>query len=108
MFAEVYPNVVLVSAIHLAEEAGEVNEALQAHSATHQDDCFWKVVEELVDVVTNIYGVANCLKLDLATGMAEYFANGCPRCQRSPCGCGFVLSDKPISISKKPGQGRLF
>jgi len=73
MFAEIYPNVVMVSAIHLAEEAGEVNEALQALSATHQDKCFWKVAEELVDVVTNIFGAANCLKLDLADGMARYF-----------------------------------
>ncbi len=96
MFARVYPNVVLVSAIHLAEEAGEVNEALQAHSATHRDDCFWKIIEELVDAITNIFSVANCLRLDLAAGMAEYFSDGCPRCQRSPCECGYVLTDQPI------------
>lgn len=93
MFAEVYPNVVLVSAMHLAEEAGEVDEALQAHSATHQEDWFWKVVEELVDVITNIFGVANCLKLDLATGMASYFADGCPKCHCSSCECGYVAVD---------------
>ena len=108
MFAEIYPNVVLVSAIHLAEEAGEVNEALQALSATHQDNYFWEVVEELVDVVTNIFGVANCLGLDLAEGMAGYFANGCPKCKRSPCECGFVLTDSPICISKKPESDQLF
>lgn len=108
MFAEIYPNTVLVSAIHLAEEAGEVNEALQTHSATHQEGSFWKVVEELVDVVTNIFGVANCIKLDLATGMAGYFAEGCPRCRHFPCLCGFVLKDEPITLGKKPDKGRLF
>jgi NTP pyrophosphatase (non-canonical NTP hydrolase) len=114
MFAEVYPNIVLVSAIHLAEEAGEVNEALHAHSATHQDDNFWKIVEELVDVVTNIFGVANCLKLDLAAGMAAYFSDGCPRCKKPVCECGFVLSDKPIALKAGPTselkakQGQLF
>lgn len=93
MFAGIYPNVVLVSAIHLAEEAGEVDEALQAYSATHQEDWFWKAVEEFVDVVTNIFGVANCLNLDLAARMAEYFSNGCPKCHHSPCECGFLAAD---------------
>ncbi len=93
MFAEIYPNVVLVSAIHLAEEAGEVDEALHAHSATHKEDWFWKAVEELVDAITNIFGVANCLNLDLAIGMAEYFSGGCPKCHNFPCECGYVAVD---------------
>jgi len=101
MFAKVYPNVVQVSAMHLAEEAGEVNEALLAHSATHNEVWFGKVIEELVDVVTNIFGVANCLGLDLATEMADYFSQGCPKCIRSPCECGYVLVDKPIPSRRK-------
>jgi NTP pyrophosphatase (non-canonical NTP hydrolase) len=93
MFAEIYPNVVSVSAIHLAEEAGEVNEALQA---PHGDIYFWKIIEELVDLITNIFGVANCINLDLATGMAEYFGSGCPRCHKPLCECGFVVYDESI------------
>lgn len=96
MFAIIYPNEALVSTLHLNEEAGEVNEALQAHSVTLQMDLFWKVIEELVDLVTNIFGVANCLKMDLAEGMAFYFADGCPKCKHPICECGFVLFDEPI------------
>ena len=97
MFTKIYPNNVLESAIHFAEEVGEVNEALQALSSTHQELWFGKVIEELVDVVTNIFGVANCLGLDLADGMAEYFAKGCPSCEQSPCICGFLVVDPPMS-----------
>ena len=98
MFAGIYPNIALLSAIHLSEEAGEVHEALLVHSDTHRDDCFWKVIEELVDLVTNIFGVANCLGLDLAKGMAEYFGSGCPKCRHLPCECGFVVSDEPAIL----------
>jgi NTP pyrophosphatase (non-canonical NTP hydrolase) len=94
MFAEIYPNIVINSAIHLAEEAGEVDEAIRNYLATHSKDWFNKFVEELVDVITNIFGVANCLKLDVATGMASYFANGCPGCGKTPCSCGYVTVDQ--------------
>ncbi len=94
MFAEIYPNVVLISAIHLAEEAGEVDEALHAHSATHQEEMFDKAVEELIDVVTNIFAVANCRGIDLADRMTRYFSKNCPGCRHSPCGCGYVVGGR--------------
>lgn len=103
MFAKIYPNVVMVSAIHLAEEAGEVDEAIENYSATHDHLWFDKVAEELVDVVTNIFGVANCLKLDLADGLAGYFSQGCPKCHGVPCTCGGVVVDRPIPLCKKAG-----
>lgn len=93
MFAAIYRNAVLESTIHLAEEAGEVNEALHFFLSTLDDRWFDKVIEELVDVVTNIFGVANCLGLDLAVGVAEYFSRGCPRCQKHLCSCGFVAAE---------------
>jgi NTP pyrophosphatase (non-canonical NTP hydrolase) len=98
MFAEIYPNIVENSAMHLAEEAGEVDEALQNYLATHEDRWFQNAVEELVDVVTNIFGVANCLNLDVAASMTVYFAKGCPKCRHTPCNCGFVTVDKPVSL----------
>jgi NTP pyrophosphatase (non-canonical NTP hydrolase) len=90
MFAGIYRNRLRNSALHLAEEIGEVDEALQAFLATHDDSRFRKMIEELIDVVTNIIGVANCLKLDLSAVMVGHFSKGCPGCKQKPCACGFV------------------
>jgi len=101
MFAKIYPNVVINSAMHLAEEAGEVDEAIRNYSATHDPNWFRKIVEELVDVITNIFGVANCLHINLAVGMAGYFGDGCSKCHKSPCDCGYVATDQPILLYQK-------
>lgn len=98
MFAKVYPNLINVSAMHLAEEAGEVDEAIRNYGATRKDEWFKKVVEELIDLITNIFGVANCLKLSINISMAGYFANGCPGCHKWPCCCGYVTVDKPVRL----------
>ena len=97
MFWKIYPNTVQNSAIHLAEEAGEVDEAIRNHLATHNNDWFSKIVEELVDTVTNIFAVSSCLKINLAVSFAEYFSEGCPGCKSAPCKCGYVTTDQPIS-----------
>jgi NTP pyrophosphatase (non-canonical NTP hydrolase) len=98
MFARIYPNVVYVSAMHLAEEAGEVDEAIRNYQSTHKDEWFKKMVEELVDLITNIFGVANCLDISISAGMVGYFAKGCPGCKKSPCECGYVEVDQPLLI----------
>jgi NTP pyrophosphatase (non-canonical NTP hydrolase) len=92
MFQKIYPNALLEATLHLAEEAGEVSEAIQRFVSTNQERWFDNVIEELVDVVTNIFGVANSLHLDLAAAMAGYFSKGCPDCRKDPCKCGFVVA----------------
>jgi len=101
MFWRIYPNFIQNSAIHLAEEAGEVDEAIRNHIATHDTTWFLKIVEELVDTITNIFAVASCLHISLADEMAEYFTHGCPGCKAIPCKCGYVTVDQPV-VSKKP------
>lgn len=96
MFAKIYPNPINDQAVHLAEEAGEVSEAIRNYGSTHDKKWLARIIEELVDVVTNIFGIANCRKLDLALHMAEYFSAGCPKCYRSICNCGFITDDQPI------------
>jgi NTP pyrophosphatase (non-canonical NTP hydrolase) len=100
MFWSIYPNALQNSAIHLAEEAGEVDEALRNYIATHEKDWFIKVVEELVDLVTNIFAVASCLHIDLAVSLVAYFAKGCPACKTNPCKCGYVAVDHPIPLRR--------
>ena len=103
MFAGIYINPLEVSKTHLSEEAGEVDEVIRIHFAKRNEQWFWKLVEELVDLVTNIFGVANSLEIDLAELMASYFANGdCPKCHQSPCSCEYIILDEPAFSAKYP------
>jgi len=101
MFARIYPNVVQTSVTHLAEEAGEVAEAIGNYSATRGEDWLVKITEELIDLITNIFAVATCLDFNLANGLVNYFANGCPKCHSSPCSCGYVVVDHPVPFCGK-------
>jgi len=100
MFDSIYPNnTIKDSAIHLAEEIGELSEAVRNYLAVHGDNYFDKIAEEMIDIFANLMAVANCLKLDLGSLSADYFAKGCPKCERSPCECGYVAIDHPIKPS---------
>ncbi len=96
MFEKVYPATIQNSAMHLAEGAGEVAEAIRCHTAMHQEQWFLKIVEELCDLITHIFAVATCLKLDLASGMVDYFSRGCPKCREITCGCGYLMFDQAM------------
>lgn len=97
MFSTIYPNnSTQDSAMHLAEEVGELSEAIRIYLATHSEDWFNKSVEELVDVIANLFGIATCLGYDLGIESALYFKSGCPKCTQVPCGCGYVSMDNPI------------
>ena len=98
MFGEIYPKGntredILASTLHLSEEAGEVDEALLAHSSTHQGEWFEKLTEELVDVATTVFGVANSLKISVALEMVHHFSRGCPKCGHPVCDCDFIPAD---------------
>ena len=96
MFSDIYPNnSTQDSAMHLAEEVGELSEAIRNYLATHREDLFDKNVEELVDVIANLFGIATCLGYDLGAESARYFKSGCPKCNHAPCGCGYVSMDVP-------------
>ncbi len=99
MLADIYPNNTLKdSVIHLAEEAGELDEAVEHFLGTHEPRLFEEIVVELVDTVANLLAVATCLNLSLASEMAKLFVNGCPKCRQIPCGCGFTTAKSPASL----------
>ncbi|MBU6429540.1 MAG: hypothetical protein KGR26_11045, partial [Cyanobacteria bacterium REEB65] len=91
MFARIYPNELLIAAIHLAEEVGEVNEALVHWRGLHKSELYEELILELADVITTIFSVATAIDLNLAVEMGKWFADGCPGCGRNPCRCGFVI-----------------
>ncbi len=94
MFAGIYPdNTLQDSAMHLAEEAGEVDEAVEHFMGTHDQRLFEAIAIELVDVITHLFAVATGLQLDLACEMEKYFNEGCLKCHRTPCGCGFTIAN---------------
>lgn len=96
MFADIYQNKLQDSAMHLAEEMGELAEALRNYQATHSSLWFEKITEELVDLVTNIFAVANCTYINLELELVKYFSHGCPKCSQVPCYCGYVTVDNPV------------
>jgi NTP pyrophosphatase (non-canonical NTP hydrolase) len=94
MFAKIYfYNTLQDATMHLAEEAGEVDEAIEHFMNTHDRRLFEDVITELVDAVTNMLAVATCLKLDLAAEMEKNFSDGCIRCHQIPCKCGFTVAN---------------
>jgi len=65
----------------MTEEVGELARALR-----HDDRD--NLVHEFGDVLAWLTSLANLSGVDLEEAAARY-ADGCPRCGTSPCGCGF-------------------
>jgi NTP pyrophosphatase (non-canonical NTP hydrolase) len=64
----------------LTEELGELARAVR--KGTREDQ-----LHELADVLAWLASLANQLGLSLADAAARY-ADGCPKCTRTPCACG--------------------
>jgi NTP pyrophosphatase (non-canonical NTP hydrolase) len=63
----------------LAEEVGELAQAVRKGSVAQQE-------HEFGDVIAWVATLANQMHIDL-TAAVERYANGCPRCHAIPCGC---------------------
>lgn len=62
-----------------AEEVGEVAKAMRTGDREN-------LAHEFGDVLAWLMSLANVEDIDLEQAMARY-AEGCPRCGTSPCGC---------------------
>ena len=92
MFNTLYPadkRTLADSGVHLAEEIGEVNEALHNYSNEHKDAQFDELKLEISDFVSCIFGVANSLSVDIAEELSIIFNNNCHICHNIPCNCSF-------------------
>jgi NTP pyrophosphatase (non-canonical NTP hydrolase) len=63
----------------MVEEVGELARAMRREDAVNLQD-------EFGDVLAWLASLANLVEVDLDEA-AERYANGCPKCGRSPCGC---------------------
>lgn len=92
MFAEVYPtsNRTLADAgIHLAEEIGEISEAIHNYLGQHQQKQFDAIQIEIADFISCLFGVANSAGIDVARELAKMYGNNCHMCHKAPCVCSF-------------------
>ncbi len=93
MFGKIYPpsNRTLDHAgVHLAEEMGEVTEAILNYRGSHNDDDFRNVILESADLISCIMGVFNSLQIDLAQELSVMFSENCHVCKKVPCACNFI------------------
>ena len=92
MFNEIYPasNRTLADAgVHLAEEMGEVSEAVHNYLGQHLEKQFDEVKLEISDFVSCIFGVANSANIDVAKELSLMYSNNCHICHKAPCICNF-------------------
>ncbi|MFZ2522412.1 MAG: hypothetical protein WAX44_00545 [Minisyncoccia bacterium] len=92
MFNEIYPSsgrTLPDAGVHLAEEMGEVSEAIHNYLGQHLQKQFDEVKLEMSDFVSCIFGVANSAKIDIAKELSITFENNCHVCHKAPCVCGF-------------------
>ena len=68
----------------LVEEVGELAKALRGEPGSGPDPA--ELAHETADVLAWLTSVANLVGVDLEAAAAR-FADGCPRCARSPCAC---------------------
>lgn len=100
MLGEIYPgNTLTDSAMHLAEEIGELSVSSRNYQRTSDEDHLAKFIEEVIDVFANLFAVSTCLKISLGDALARYFSQGlCLKCRQSPCECSYVEFDTPVEF----------
>ena len=97
MFAAVYPiqeRTIEEAGIHLAEEIGELNEAVICYYGEHKRSQFRQIEIEIADYISCVFGIANSANMDLAAELSKMFYHGCQVCHKIPCGCNFYFVRK--------------
>lgn len=92
MFRSIYPpegRTLPDAGVHLAEETGEVSEAIHNFLGQHLQTQFDEIRLELADCISCIFGVANSASLDMAPALDEMVRDGCHVCHEAPCVCTF-------------------
>ena len=92
MFNEIYPatsRTLADAGVHLAEEMGEVSEAIHNYLGQHQQKQFNEICLELADFISCVIGVANSAKIDVAGELEKMYSKNCHVCHEAPCVCSF-------------------
>jgi NTP pyrophosphatase (non-canonical NTP hydrolase) len=70
------------------EEVGELSRAIRREGHDER-------VVEFTDVLAWLVSLADLCDVDLATEVEARYGDGCPKCHRSPCGCGALDPTRP-------------
>lgn len=92
MFQKIYPPKrfsVSEVAVHLAEEMGELSEAIQVYLGEHQKGEFSQIQTEIADYISCSFGLANNIDFDIAGELADIYENNCHVCHKAPCICSY-------------------
>lgn len=93
MFDRIYPKGredLDAAGVHLAEEVGELSEAVLAYRGRHATDQFEHLALEAADVYSCYMGVFNAWGVEAAEEIAEMYADACHVCHCAPCECGYT------------------
>lgn len=92
MFGKIYPQLTRTisdAGVHLAEETGELSEAVHVFLGEHKDEQFMHLEEELADYVSCLFGVANSASIDISSELVKQYYKNCHICHQKPCACKF-------------------
>ena len=93
MFEAIYPSsgrTLAEAGVHLAEEMGEVSEAIHNFLGQHLEKQFEEIELEMSAYVSCLFGVANSAKIDVAVELEKMFSENCHVCHKVPCICSFT------------------
>jgi NTP pyrophosphatase (non-canonical NTP hydrolase) len=97
MFRSIYPpdsRSLFEAGVHLAEEMGELSEAVHCYLGEHQKQQFEQIELEAADYVSCVFGVANSAKIDVSKELEKFYWKNCHDCHKSPCECNFTTVAK--------------
>ncbi|MDD5341239.1 MAG: hypothetical protein PHC97_02245 [Patescibacteria group bacterium] len=92
MFRKIYPpekRTLEHAGVHLAEELGELSEALHLFEGTHKKKYFTQLEIEAADFFSCILGVANSIDFDFADSFYKLIPEKCHVCGQGVCVCNF-------------------
>jgi len=100
MFEIIYPSskrTLIEGGIHLAEEIGEISEAIHVFMGEHKSEQVAQIQLELADYISCVFGVANSVPFDVASKLIDMYKIGCPVCGESTCICTFSVVAQHVS-----------
>lgn len=93
LFDSIYPaadRTLAEAGVHLAEETGEVSEAIHNFLGQHSAEQFSEIQDEIADYISCVFGVANSADINVASELAAMYKHGCHVCHQTPCDCSFA------------------
>jgi len=92
MFNRLYPpseRTVEMAFLHMAEELGELTEAVWTFKGEKQQCEFELIPREAADYLSTVFAIFNSMNVDTAEELAKMFRDNCHVCHKAPCACSF-------------------